>query len=71
LHGQPRAVRRLALKRWLMAVIGSRALTRAHIESVEHALERGGEVWLPSGWTALSTGDGHLSVTIDVGRLNL
>ena len=70
LRDEPRALRRLALKAWLTELVGEGALTRAHIEALEHALVRGGEVWLPSGWTALGTGDGRLSVTIDVARLN-
>lgn len=70
LRDDPSALRRLTLKAWLSELIGSSALTRAHIESVEHALMRGGEVWLPRGWSALGFGDGHLSVTIDVSRLN-
>jgi len=70
LRDEPRALRRLTIKAWLCELIGSDALTRAHIASVDHAFMRGGEVWLPRGWTALGTGDGHLSVTIDVGRLN-
>lgn len=70
LHGEPRAVRRLALKAWLAGIVGAPALTRAHIEAVDRALEQRAEVWLPSGWTALGSGDGHLSVTIEGARLN-
>lgn len=67
---QPRALRRLALKVWLTAIIGSRSLSRVHIEALDLAIENGGEVWLPNGWSALGTGDGHLSVTIDGNRVN-
>jgi tRNA(Ile)-lysidine synthase len=70
LRDDPRALRRLALKAWLAELIGERGLTRAHIESLEHALTRDAEVWLPCGWTALGSGDGYLSVTIDGDRLN-
>jgi tRNA(Ile)-lysidine synthase len=70
LRDEPRGLRRLALKAWLTELIGAAALTRAHIESLDDALLRGGEVWLPRGWTALGSNDGHLSVTIDVARLN-
>jgi hypothetical protein len=70
LHDQPRALRRLTLKVWLTAILGSRSLSRAHIEAVDRAITNGGEVWLPSGWTALGSRSGHLSVTIDVSRVN-
>jgi tRNA(Ile)-lysidine synthase len=70
LREEPRALRRPALKIWLTAIIGSRSLSRAHIEAVDDAITRGGEVWLPAGWTALGTGNGHLSVTIDDTRVN-
>ncbi len=67
---QPRALRSQALKIWLTAIIGSRSLSRVHIAAVDAAIKNGGEVWLPSGWTALGSPSGHLSVTIDVTRVN-
>lgn len=70
LRGAPTIVRRLALKAWLTTLMGTASLTRAHLEAVDRAIDHGGEVWLPVGWTALGTGDGHLSVTMDGVRVN-
>jgi len=70
LRDEPRALRRPALKIWLTAILGSRSLSRAHILAVDDVITRGGEAWLPLGWTALGTGNGHLSVTIDDTRVN-
>jgi tRNA(Ile)-lysidine synthase len=66
---QPSALVRVALRALLEPTV-SGELGRAHIEQLEHALWRGGEVWLPGQQLARCRGDGHLLVTIEPLRRN-
>lgn len=60
---QPRALVRLALRELVRSRTGLE-LGRAHIEQLDRAIRRGGEVWLPRTWIVSSAGDGHVLVTL-------
>jgi tRNA(Ile)-lysidine synthase len=66
---QPSALVRAALRALIEPRVGA-ALGRAHIEQLERALWRGGEVWLPGQHLAQSRGDGRLLVTLTPLRRN-
>lgn len=57
-----RAIRVLALRRWLGRSLGAEP-GRAHLLEIERATRAPAEVWLPAGWVLRSAGDGRLRLS--------